>query len=111
MLKSSIRHHLQLTDVDADSFKYRTLQQAVLNTIASLNKWAEEAGTHEPSLLNFCVTDGHSIIATRYISSATDEAASLWFSTGSSFEQYSPGGHYRMRKNDKRENIVVRLQL
>jgi glutamine amidotransferase len=70
-------------DVDSSSsFDYKILQKATLQTIDSLNKWAEEAGITEPSLLNFVVTDGKSIIATRYISSVTSEAASLWFSTG-----------------------------
>ena len=31
----------------------------------------------QPSLLNFCVTDGESVVVSRYISSRTDEAASL----------------------------------
>lgn len=31
----------------------------------------------QPSLLNFCVTDGESVVVTRYISSRIDEAASL----------------------------------
>lgn len=31
----------------------------------------------QPSLLNFCVTDGESVVVTRYISSRNDEAASL----------------------------------
>lgn len=78
-----LQHLSMLTDVDASSFSYRHMQQAVLNTIQSINEWSEEAGIKEPSLLNFCVTDGKTIIATRYITSATDEAASLWFSTGS----------------------------
>ena len=119
-----LQHLSLLTDVEATSFNYKILQQAVMNTIKSINEWSEDAGITEPSLLNFCVTDGKSIIATRYITSSTDEAASLWFSTGSvsslcrssalltcvlqSFEKYDEGGHYRMRKNDKRENIIVR---
>lgn len=49
----------------------------MLDTIASLNKYAEGAGITEPSLMNFCVTDGSSIVVTRYISSRKDEAASL----------------------------------
>lgn len=51
----------------------------MLATIAKLNTFTKEAGCKEPSLLNFAVTDGHSVIATRYISSKTDEAASLYF--------------------------------
>lgn len=31
----------------------------------------------QPSLMNFCVTDGDSVVATRYISSRHEEAASL----------------------------------
>lgn len=31
----------------------------------------------KPSLLNFCVTDGKSVVVTRYISSKEHEAASL----------------------------------
>lgn len=120
-----LQHLSKLADVDSPSFDYKTLHKATLQTIDSLNTWAEDAGITEPSLLNFVVTDGKSIVATRYISSVTDEAASLWFSTGTvgldrplssrsalksdmqSFEQYKEGGHYRMRKDDKRENIVV----
>lgn len=68
----------------------------MLDTIASLNQFAEEAGItevrimrvltayyltqasrHQPSLMNFCVTDGDSVVATRYVSSRYDEAASL----------------------------------
>jgi len=55
------------------------MKQAMLQTIAMLNKFAKDAGVIEPSLLNFAVTDGHAVIATRYISSKTDEAASLYF--------------------------------
>jgi hypothetical protein len=49
----------------------------MLDTIASLNKYADEADITEPSLMNFCITDGSSIVVTRYISSRKDEAASL----------------------------------
>ena len=33
--------------------------------------------TSQPSLMNFCVTDGISVVATRYVSSRNDAAASL----------------------------------
>ena len=77
--------------------------------------------------MNFCITDGESIVATRYINSRHDEAASLvqflsvvlcctnlwltplrqWFSSGTTFSEYSEGGHYKMSKMDKRENIIL----
>ena len=30
-----------------------------------------------------------------------------WFSSGTSFSEYAPGGHYKMFKEDKRENIIM----
>lgn len=76
--------------------------------------------------MNFVITDGESVVATRYISSRKDAAASLvrvavvvpgpplvtdvitqWFSSGTSFSEYAPGGHYKMFKEDKRENIIM----
>lgn len=97
----------KLPDANAHSFTTNTLKQAMLDTIAHLNALAEEAGIEEPSLMNFCVTDGESVIVTRYISSRQDEAASLWFSSGTTFSEYAPGGHYKMSKADKRENIIM----
>jgi glutamine amidotransferase len=66
----------------------------MVDAIASINQLHEEAGITEvrhdfitsylwalhwfqPSLMNFCVTDGESVVATRYISSREDAAASL----------------------------------
>ncbi|CAO3573696.1 unnamed protein product [Mortierella alpina] len=78
----------------------------MLATIAKLNAWAKEAGITEASMMNFAVTDGVSVVCTRYISSKTLEAASLYYSSGTRFESYKPG-HYRMVKADRREDIVV----
>lgn len=78
----------------------------MLNTIAKLNAWGKDAGITEASMMNFAVTDGVSVVCSRYISSQTLEAASLYFSSGTRFESYKPG-HYRMIKADKREDIVV----
>ncbi|KZO96309.1 glutamine amidotransferase [Calocera viscosa TUFC12733] len=95
-----------LPDLNAASFTYKELQKAMLGTIAKLNQFAREAGVTEPSLMNFAVTDGATVVATRYISSKTEEAASLYFSSGTTFSETSRG-HYKMSKRDKREDIVV----
>ena len=117
----------------------------MVKTIATLNDYAEEFDITEvrnaylfnillplnlscwqPSLMNFCVTDGETVVVTRYISSKKDEAASLvrlcqvgsflflttglfsqWFSSGTEFSEYAEGGHYKMSKADKRENIIM----
>jgi len=60
-------------------FGHATLRAAMMNTIASINGWCKEVGDTEPSLLNFAVTDGHAVVASRYVSSRTEEAASLFF--------------------------------
>ncbi|KAI8578163.1 hypothetical protein K450DRAFT_266181 [Umbelopsis ramanniana AG] len=95
-----------LKNPDADTFDYVELKEAMLKTISQLNEWAEEAGITEPSLLNFAVTDGESVVCARYVSSDTLEAPSLYFSSGTKFESYEPG-HYRMVKADRREDMVV----
>ncbi|CAO1623591.1 unnamed protein product [Sympodiomycopsis kandeliae] len=89
-----------------EPFGWKELKSAMENTIADLNRWAKEKGVEEPSLMNFCVTDGLSVLCTRYVSSLHDEAASLYFSSGTSFYERSKG-LYRMRKEDRRQNIVV----
>lgn len=78
----------------------------MLRTIAKLNAWTKEAGATEVSLMNFAVTDGVSVVCSRYINSRNLEAASLHYSSGTRFEEYKPG-HYRMVKADRREDIVV----
>lgn len=85
--------HFQLPDPAAKCFTPEILRRAMLDTISTLNSFAAEAGITEvclaswvrwkakaclqPSLMNFCVTDGETVVATRYISSRKDEAASL----------------------------------
>ncbi|RKP11049.1 nucleophile aminohydrolase [Thamnocephalis sphaerospora] len=96
----------QLDDPDSGSFTPEVLKEAMLRTIAQLNQWLDEAGITEISLMNFAVTDGESVICTRYITDSRKEGASLYFSSGTRFESYKPG-HYRMIKADKREDIVV----
>lgn len=97
----------KLPDADARSFTPELLRKAMLETIATINVLTREHQISEPSLLNFCVTDGETVVATRYISSKVDEAASLWFSSGTTFYEYADGGHYKMSKSDKRENIIM----
>lgn len=88
--------------------KYSTdeVKAAVLKTVALLDEWSKEAGITEISLMNFAVSDGQSIICTRYVNSATVEPASLFYSTGSEFVESKPGT-YKMCKRDRREDIIV----
>lgn len=83
------------TDVEAGvGFGHSVLRKALLATIARLNGFIREVvgelGVGEEdsrSLLNFAVTDGVSVVCSRYVSSRTDEAASLFFSSGTSWKE------------------------
>lgn len=83
-------------DPGVGGFGHSTLRKAMLKTIARINalvkaipkerlEGGEELETR--SLLNFAVTDGHSVVCTRYVSSRTDEAASLYWSSGTSWRE------------------------
>jgi glutamine amidotransferase len=83
-------------DPGPGGFGHGVLRKAMLKTIARINALVEAipterlAGAEEletRSLLNFAVTDGHSVVCTRYVSSRTDEAASLYWSSGTSWRE------------------------
>ncbi|KAI7781549.1 glutamine amidotransferase [Diaporthe eres] len=93
------------------------LRKAMLKTIAQINDLIDqipESILHSEnidtrSLLNFCVSDGHSIICTRYINSSTDEAASLYYSSGTQWEtrQHDDNENYQMKRRDKGADVVL----
>lgn len=56
-------------------------------------------------MLNFAATDGESIVVSRYITSKTDEAASLHFSTGSKFFEYQPG-LFKMERLNRSQDVI-----
>jgi glutamine amidotransferase len=70
-------------------FGHAILRQAMMNTIAAINGWCEEVNEKEPSLLNFAATDGEAVVCSRYVSSSTEQAASLFF-------RYLPYGFIRL---------------
>ncbi|KAJ1817491.1 glutamine amidotransferase subunit [Coemansia sp. RSA 2599] len=88
-------------------FSYDELRQAMLATIEQINQWLGEAGVTETSLLNFAVTDGQTVVCTRYITDREMEGASLFYSSGSEFRNEEVSGTYRMIKANKREDVVV----
>ena len=55
-------------------------------TLASIRKAQEGAAVTEVSLLNFVVSDGSTLVATRYVSHEGEEAASLYYAEGSAFQ-------------------------
>ncbi|MDP1835660.1 MAG: class II glutamine amidotransferase [Chlamydiales bacterium] len=61
------------------------LKKAMLSTIGTLNQLTKEAGAEDPSHYNFAVTDGKTIIVTRYTDQADSQAETLYFSRGESY--------------------------
>ncbi|KAI9716276.1 MAG: hypothetical protein M1812_005501 [Candelaria pacifica] len=96
-------------------FGHTILRKAVLKTIQRINDLIEgipeefksEADCDTRSLLNFAVADGHSVVCSRYVSSKTDEAASLYFSSGTNWKRHSLPGNYKMERRDKGADIVL----
>ena len=98
-----------------EGFGPNVLRHAMLKTIKQINDFiadiprdiVENENVDTRSLLNFAVTDGHSVVCTRYVSSRTDEAASLYYSSGTTWEDKSSKGEYQMDRRDKGADIVL----
>jgi len=96
-------------------FGHTVLRKAMLMTIQKINDFTSTLDVPQTkeesiSLLNFAVTDGYSVVCSRYVSSSTDEAASLFFSSGTSWKAPSEEvekGQYRMEQRDKGADIVL----
>ncbi|SCU96496.1 LAME_0F16446g1_1 [Lachancea meyersii CBS 8951] len=91
-------------------FGHAVLRRCMLQTIEYIKDWTREANASdphaEPSILNFAVTDGASVVVSRYVTSKTDEAASLHFSCGSRFVETAPG-EYRMERLDRNQDVIM----
>ena len=99
-------------DPGEGGFGHEVLRKAMLGTVRRINEFirlipAEKVGEVDTrSLLNFAVTDGSSVVCTRYVGSKTDEAASLYFSSGTSWKQEGEGV-FKMERRDKGADIVL----
>ena len=104
-------------------FGHTVLRKAMLKAIERINGYRQalpediRESRETTSLLNFAVTDGKSVICTRYVSSRTDEAASLFFSSGTSWREQDTAprqgppkvgkGNYKMERRDRGADIVL----
>ena len=95
-------------------FGERVLRRAMKKTIAKINAFVNAipvghqlADVERRSLLNFAATDGHTVLVTRYVSSKTDAAASLYYSSGTDWVEGKTKGHFRMERRDKASDVVL----
>ena len=95
-------------------FEQALLRRVMVRTIAKINEFVRnipaDKRQDEPetrSLLNFAVSDGQTVVCTRYVSSKTDEPASLYFSSGTKWHEGRTKGHFKMERHDKGADIVL----
>jgi glutamine amidotransferase len=96
-------------------FGHTVLRKAILKTIERINGFIKEVVGDEGmgnedsrSLLNFAVTDGESVVCTRYVSSKTDEAASLFFSSGTSWKELKTDANLKHSEDTDRDYVMER---
>ncbi len=70
------------------------LVDAMRACIRTIEDWSRAAGITEPSYCNFAVTDGYSVVVSRYASDPGAEPATLYYTLGSRFENRD--GTYEM---------------
>jgi glutamine amidotransferase len=98
------------SDPGPEGFGQALLRRVLMKTIARINELVRNqniTGVETRSLLNFAVTDGHTVVCTRYVSSKTDEPASLYFSSGTKWKEGETPGHFKMERHDKGADIVL----
>lgn len=88
-----------------------TLRATLDATIAVIERAVHAEDDHETSLLNFVVSDGHSLVATRYVINRTNpnaKPASLYYASGNSYQpDGSVPGNYAMRHTDRRPTLAI----
>eukprot|EP00178_Gracilaria_changii_P007377 TRINITY_DN234_c0_g1_i17.p1 TRINITY_DN234_c0_g1~~TRINITY_DN234_c0_g1_i17.p1 ORF type:complete len:1342 (+),score=132.22 TRINITY_DN234_c0_g1_i17:2494-6519(+) len=87
------------------------LRACLQETVLILHHAAHEVNAKETSLLNFVVSDGESIVASRYVVSPNDphaQAASLYYASGNNYQSDgSAPGNYVMVHTDRRPSLAI----
>lgn len=82
-----------------------TMKEAMGRTIKRIVELSHSSGGSEATFLNFAVTDGDRLIATRYVDKGKKPSMSLYFSCGSSFELHD--GDFRMMRDGRGPSTVI----
>jgi ergothioneine biosynthesis protein EgtC len=88
-----------------EDYSAEVLADTMAATIRQLNEWTEDAGVSGLSRYNFAVTDGHNVVATRYVSDPASEPHSLYYASGEAFEAVE--GSYRMRPAQRQPKAAI----
>lgn len=74
--------------------------QAAISTITRVQ---DQMGITDVSLLNFVVSDGATMIATRFVRPETDNAATLYYAEGASFDRLQPQSQHSAGQHDPQQ--------
>lgn len=88
-----------------EAYTDEDMTRCLTETVNEIEKMKIDAGVTETSYLNLVVSDGRSMVATRFISSNEEEALSLYYSTGSRY--ICEEGVCRMEKADASEHAAM----
>lgn len=89
-----------------DGLEPPDLADGLVKTIRQLEIWAREAGVNRPSIYNFAVTDGQSIVTLRYVSDPQIEPISLYFSKRGNHRHYE-GKSRIVDSDDEPSGIII----
>lgn len=88
-----------------------TLRSFLQVTVATIESAVRQENDTTTSLLNFVVSDGETLVASRYVIDITDEsakAASLYYACGNSYQSDgSAPGNYAMMHTDRRPTLAI----
>src|SRR3989338_8137411 len=80
------------------------LRQALVSTIGTVVRWTREAGVATFSLLNCAVTDGRSVVVSRFVNDPRIDGATLYYNSGSHWHRDPDApSSYRMLQRDRRQ--------
>ena len=82
-----------------------TLADAMRDTIERLAGWTRAAEIADPSYYNFAVTDGHNVVASRYVDDPANQPETLYYARGERFVVHD--GQYRMYPANGRPQAVI----
>lgn len=88
-----------------DDYSITDLSEALIETIGRILDWTRAADITAPSYLNFALTDGFSVIASRYVSNPDYDPPSLYLSAGERIE--TKGNEYRMAPARGHPNTAI----
>lgn len=90
------------------SYSAEELHIALETTIHTIVQWTEEVGIEHYSLLNCALTDGHSVVVSRFVNSKCISGATLYYNSGSFWQRESPiSSSYFMKQRDRRQRTHI----